>query len=268
MLKTRVQTLIFPSHTPFLEDHTLPLSHLDTDRNLHTTIRYLRAYTATKTTNDPFTVISSSLSQTLLHYYPLAGTLRHRNHPDHRLELLCSTNQDGVPLIHATVDITLESINYLDDPSSHFIEQLVPDPEPEEGLNHPCMLQLTVFKCGGYTLGAAIHHSLCDGMGGTLFFNTVAELARGGSRITVEPLWDRERLLGPRDVSRVDSTLIREFLSLDKEFLVYEEGVGVVRECFHVRDECLEEFKRSLFDQCGFKFTTFEALGAYIWRSK
>lgn len=131
------------------------------------------------------------------------------------------------------------------------------------------MLQVTVFKCGGFTLGAAIHHSLCDGMGGTLFFNAMAELARGKEHITVKPVWEREKLLGPRDVPRVDSALVREFLSLDKEFLVYEDGDGVVmRECFHVKDECLEEFKKSLFDQCGFKFTTFEALGAYIWRSK
>ncbi|XP_045804236.1 spermidine sinapoyl-CoA acyltransferase [Trifolium pratense] len=276
MMKNKEQTLIFPSYTPFSEDHTLPLSHLDTDRNLHLTIRYLRVYTSTTANNhhkDPFHVISTSLSQTLPHYYPLAGTLRHRQNSDNRLELFCTTNQ-SIPLIHTTVDITLESINYLDDnPSSHFIEQLVPDPEPEEGMKHPCMLQLTIFKCGGFTLGAAIHHSLCDGMGGTLFFNSVAELARGMTRITVEPVWDREKLLGPRDVPRVDSPLVREFLSLDKDFLVYKEdisgGVSVsVRECFHVRDECLEEFKRLLVDQSGVKFTTFEALGAYIWRSK
>jgi hypothetical protein len=30
---------------------------------------------------------------------------------------------------------------------------LVPDPQPEEGMKHPCMLQLTIFKCGGFTLG-------------------------------------------------------------------------------------------------------------------
>ena len=54
------------------------------------------------------------------------------------------------------------------------------------------MLQLTVFRCGGFTLGAEIHHSLCDGMGGTLFFNAVAESARGREHIMVEPAWERE----------------------------------------------------------------------------
>ena len=131
------------------------------------------------------------------------------------------------------------------------------------------MLQITVFRCGGFTLGAAMHHALCDGMGGSLFFNAVAELARGSTRITVDPLWDREVLLGPRDPPRVESPMIGEFLSLEKGLLPYQEDVGgVVRECFHVKDECLEGFKRSLFEQSGLNFTTFEALGAYIWRSK
>jgi hypothetical protein len=131
------------------------------------------------------------------------------------------------------------------------------------------MLQLTVFKCGGYTLGVATHHALCDGMGGGLFFNTAAELARGATRITVEPVWDRERLLGPRVPPRVDSPLIEEFLSLDKSVIPYDEDIGgVVRECFDVRDDCLDKFKKDLFQQSGLNFTTFEALGAYIWRSK
>jgi len=50
MLKIKEQTFVFPFNVPFLEDHALPLSPLDTDRNLNTTIRYLRIYTATTTT--------------------------------------------------------------------------------------------------------------------------------------------------------------------------------------------------------------------------
>ena len=45
----------------------------------------------------------------------------------------------------------------------------------------------------------------------------------------------REKLLGPRDVPRVDSDLVRKFL-------VYEDGGGVRREYFHVKDE------KSLFE--------------------
>jgi len=167
------------------------------------------------------------------------------------------------------VDYTLDSVNYIDDPESPFVELLVPDPDPDEAMTHPCRLQITLFKCGGFTLGAAIHHSLCDGLGATQFFNATAELARGATRISVEPIWERERLLGARDPTRIDSQLIQEFLDLDKGFLPYKQDIGpIVRASFHVRDECLVRFKSSLFEQSGVNFTTFEALGAYIWRSK
>ncbi|KAK7332010.1 hypothetical protein VNO80_28756 [Phaseolus coccineus] len=263
-------SVIMPSHPPFIEDHSLPLSHLDTDPNLHLTFRYLRAYTSTAapTTLDPFHVISSSLSHALTQFYPLAATLRPRPTAPHRLELWCAAGQ-GVPLVRASADCTLHSVNHLDDPASPLAEQLVPDPGPEEGLEHPCILQVTVFACGGFVLGAAIHHSLCDGMGGTLFFNAMAELARGATRMTVETVWERDRLLGPREPPRVDSALIDEFLRLEKGVLPYGEGVGgVARECFHVKDESLHMLKRSLSEQSGLNFTVFEALGAYIWRAK
>lgn len=257
--------LVSPTTKPFHEDHTLPLSHLDTDPNLHVTFRYLRTYlnTAAAADKDPFQVISAALSAALVHYYPLAATLR-QNH------LFCNIKNLSVPLIHATVDdTTLESLNYLDDnPDTHFLEQLVPDPDQEERLVNPCVLQVTVFRCGGFTLGAAIHHSLCDGLGATQFFNVMAELARGATRVSVEPVWDRTSLLGPRDPPRVVAP-IHEFLSLEKGFSSYSEETGpVLMECFNVSDECLEKFKAALFERCGLRFTTFEALGAFIWRAK
>lgn len=274
-VKVAKTTHVSPSTPPFHKDHVLSLSHLDTDPNLRLTFRYLRAYLNTPTTHpnppssdDPSHVISTALSAALVHYYPLAATLRRRP-GDHRLEVFCAAGQ-AVPLVHATVDCTLDSVNYLDDPDAHFVEQLVPDPSPVEGLVNPCVLQVTVFKCGGFTLGAALHHSLCDGLGGTQFFNAMAELARGASRVSVEPVWDRASLLGPRDPPKVEVP-IHEFLSLDKEFLTYSQAndLGqVVREWFHVRDECLDRIKTMLFERSGLRFTTFEALGAFIWRAK
>lgn len=270
-IKASERTLILPSRSPFVQDHTLSLSHIDNDRNLRLSFRYLRAYINTSTITscgDPFSVISSAFSAALVHYYPLAGTLRHRQDKDQRLELWCAAGQ-GVPLIRASVGVTLDSVNYLDDPESHFVEQLVPDPDLDEGMTHPCILQLTMFNCGGYTVGAAIHHALGDGLGLTQFFNVAAEFARGATRIKTEPVWDREKLLSPRNPPRIDSPVIREFLHLEKGFEPYKQDIGpVVRECFHVRDESLDRFKNSLLEQSGLNFTTFEALGAYIWRSK
>ncbi|KAJ0017689.1 hypothetical protein Pint_10458 [Pistacia integerrima] len=256
---------ILPSTPPFNDDHVLPLSHLDNDPNLRVTFRYLRVYDNKPIDPQPFHVIATALSSALLHYYPLAATLRHVG--NQRLSLFCQVGQ-GLPLVNATVDYTLESLNYLDDPDSDFVEQLVPDPDSEEVLLNPCILQVTVFKCGGFTLGAAIHHALCDGLGATQFFNAVAELARGAAQVSVQPGWDRARLLGPRDPPRVEGS-VTEFLRLEKGFKPYRQAVGpVVRECFNVTDECLDQLKRALLENCGLSFTTFEALGAFLWRAK
>ncbi|KDP21060.1 hypothetical protein JCGZ_21531 [Jatropha curcas] len=262
-------TPIRPSTPPFSQDHVLSLSHLDTDRNMNTTFRYLRVYVnnaAATNSNHPFNVISAALSSALVHYYPLAGTLRRRE-VDSRFEVFCSVDQ-GVPLINATVNCTLESLNYLDDSDSDFVESLVPDPTADDGLVNPCVLQITVFECGGYTLAAAIHHALCDGLGATQFFNVMAELARGADRISVEPVWDRTNLLRPRDPPRYEGA-VREFLGLEKGSEPYGHAVGkVVRECFNVKDEWLDRFKNMLLEKSGSNFTTFEALGAFLWRAK
>ncbi|CAI0445053.1 unnamed protein product [Linum tenue] len=271
---------IRPSQHPFSQDHSLPLSRLDTDPNLDVTIRYVRVYvnnTSTTTTKPttakthPFDVIADALSRALVHYYPLAAGLRSRNG---RLEVFCSRDQLGLPLTNATVSATLASVNYLDEPGSEFTDRLAPNPSPDERLVHPFMLQVTTFECGGFALGAAVNHALCDGMGATMFFNAAAELARGADKISVEPVWDREGVFRPRDPPRVEEW-VGEVLGR-KEGMVGPGGDGdgvaggkVVRSyCFDVRDEWVEGFKNALVQKCGSKFTTFEALGAFIWRAK
>ncbi|XP_024029261.1 3'-N-debenzoyl-2'-deoxytaxol N-benzoyltransferase-like [Morus notabilis] len=100
------------------------------------------------------------------------------------------------------------------------------------------------------------------------FFNLAAGLARGEvSGPPVQPVWDREKL-GPRDPPRVEPP-IGEFLRLDKGLSPYEQDIGpVVRASFDVSDACLDRFKKELLDRSGSSFTTFEALGAFMWRAK
>ncbi|KAJ0257970.1 hypothetical protein HA466_0087470 [Hirschfeldia incana] len=261
--------LVHPSRQPPFNDQTLPLSHLDNDNNLNVSFRYLRVYSSSSSVSgkSPSAVVSASLAAALVHYYPLAGSLRRRSESDNRFELYCSSGQ-SVPLVNASVNCTLESVGYLDGPDPGFLERLVPDPTREEGMLNPCILQVTTFRCGGWVLGASLHHAICDGLGSSLFFNAMAELARGAAQISIQPVWDRARLLGPRDNPWVGAP-VRAFLSLNKDFDPYGQDIGEVRrECFLVTDESLDRFKALLREKYGLNFTTFEALGAYIWRAK
>ncbi|XP_048490813.1 spermidine sinapoyl-CoA acyltransferase [Beta vulgaris subsp. vulgaris] len=257
-------TTIYPSNPPFNHPHTLSLSHLDTDLNLHVTFRYFRVY-ANLSNSNPFQLIKNALGTALGPYYPLTGTLRKLE--GCRFELHCTPGK-GVPIIRASVDYSLESLNYLDELDETFSERLVPNPGLVEAMDHPMILQITLFKCGGYVLGSAVHNMLCDGLGASEFFNGVAELARGVTRMEVEPVWERASLLGPREPVRVEFPF-EEFLRLDKEFSPYLQNVGpTVRVCFPMMEKWLDRFKEYLQERSGSRFTTFEALGAFIWRAR
>ncbi|KAL5998461.1 hypothetical protein ACLOJK_009401 [Asimina triloba] len=263
--------VVYPSRYPLIQNPdeglVLALSHLDNDRNLHVTVRTLRVYSNhSPPPADPVHLISQALSKALVHYYPLAGTLRPRS-SDNRLELFCAGGQ-GVTVIRATADRTLASLNYLDEPGSAHLERLVPDPHSGEELNHPFILQITVFACGGFSLGMCVHHSLCDGLGATQFLSAVAGFASGAAEPSEEPVWDRALLLRPRNPPRVEFPF-HEFLSLDKQSTPYSAPAHpITRECYDVRNACVERFKRRLMEESGLSFTTFEALGAFIWRAR
>ena len=259
-------TNISPNNPPFTQTHTLPLSHLDIDLNLHVTFRYFRVYAyPSNQIPDPFNLITSALRTALGPYYPLTGTIRPVGGGGY--ELLCTPNR-GIPVVKASMDFSLETLNYLDDPDESLSDQLVPNPDPNEAMEHPMILQITLFKCGGYVLGSAVHNMLCDGMGASEFFTWVAELTRGETRLMVEPVWNRDVLLGPREPTRVEFPF-GEFLSLDKEFSPYMQNVGpVVRVCFPMLEKWLDRFKEYLVERSGSKFTTFEALGAFIWQAR
>nr|GMD26106.1 spermidine coumaroyl-CoA acyltransferase [Ipomoea batatas] len=266
-MEVQIQEIVtvHPATPPFSDDHILPLSHLDTDRNLNVIFRYLRVYVNNESKDaDPFDVVVSSLSAALVRWYQFAGTLRRRA-GDNRLELHCLAG-GGVRVARAKVDCALSTVNYLDDPDENFVEKLVPGPTIDEAMAHPFTLQITRFACGGWVMGTAVHHAMCDGMGATLFFNAMAEVARG-EPFTVEPAWNRAGLLGPRNPPRIDFP-VDQFLSLDKDSVPYaHSGKPAAREFFEMKDEWLDRLKATLHQQSGSNYTTFEALGAFIWRA-
>ncbi|GAB4831374.1 hypothetical protein Ancab_005388 [Ancistrocladus abbreviatus] len=75
-----------------------------------------------------------------------------------------------------------------------------------------------------------VHHA-------TQFFNVMAELARGTSQTSVEPVWDRVMWLGHRKPPRVEVPL-EEVLLLDKVSSPYQHsGAPTGKLCFQVKDE-------------------------------
>ncbi|XP_061343363.1 hydroxycinnamoyl-CoA:piscidic acid hydroxycinnamoyltransferase-like [Gastrolobium bilobum] len=157
----------------------------------------LYVYTNNNTCNisddSPLRTIRTSLSKALTHYYPMAGRLCWIQ--GGRLQLLCNTK--GALFFEATCDDEVSLNDSGDFVPTHVVEQLVPKVDygvPIEDI--PLLLvQLTMFPCGGFTLGLALCRAVLDGASVGSFINSWAKLARKESLdSSLIPLLDRTLL--------------------------------------------------------------------------
>lgn len=134
--------------------------------------------------------LKTSLTTTLVHFYPLAGRLA--SITGGRLELNC--NADGIPFIEAYADVKLAD---LDDFFEYPIfDQLIPSVDYR---NTPLeevpllLLQVTRFLCGGWSLGFCISHVAVDGQSALHFLSEWARVCRG-QPLDSPPYLDRKVL--------------------------------------------------------------------------
>ncbi|KAA8549017.1 hypothetical protein F0562_000701 [Nyssa sinensis] len=141
-------------------------------------------------------VLRKALSKALVPYYPLAGRLKYSSQG--QLEIACSG--DGVWLVEASANCTLDAVNYFDDVMSIPHDMLLPHHPPEtEAIDPLVLIQVTQFACDGFVIGLVFCHSICDGLGAAQFLNAVGELARGLDlqHLSVSPVWFRDFLPAP-----------------------------------------------------------------------
>ncbi|KAF2609663.1 hypothetical protein F2Q70_00013672, partial [Brassica cretica] len=184
-------------HTPC---GNLSLSTLDNEPINEPMYAYIYVYEPNeKNQNDPVSLLRKALSDLLLYYYPVSGKLVRRK-SDGKFQLVCIG--EGVPFAVATADHDLCSLNYVenfaDEVAMQLVHELDVNFQSDNGC-HPLSLQVTKFSCGGFTIGIAVTHVLCDGYGVATIFNALTELARGKSELSVVPVWQRERLVGKLD---------------------------------------------------------------------
>ncbi|XP_071742076.1 spermidine hydroxycinnamoyl transferase-like [Rutidosis leptorrhynchoides] len=154
----------------------LSLSELDqTGMTTHVPIVYF--YTQPSVNwNNVIQKLKTSLTTTLVNFYPLAGRLVSIS--GGRLELIC--NGAGVQFTEANTDVRLADLdNFSDHP---IIDQLIPSfdyrrtPIEEMPL---LLLQVTRFVCGGWSLGFFISHIAVDGQSSLHFITEWTKVCRG-----------------------------------------------------------------------------------------
>lgn len=124
--------------------HVLDLSAIDRIPVLRCNARTLHVF---RHGPDAAQVVKEALSKALVPYYPIAGRLVESVHSE--LQIDCSA--EGVRFVEATVDCTLESVDYFEDVMSIPYDELLPcefqDPERREPL-----VQMQVRKLGSSLL--------------------------------------------------------------------------------------------------------------------
>ncbi|CAH8364339.1 unnamed protein product [Eruca vesicaria subsp. sativa] len=262
LLEKKPIEFVKPSkHTPC---GNLSLSTLDNEPINEPMYAYIYIYEANeKNQKDPVSLLRKALSDLLLYYYPISGKLMRRK-IDGKFQLVCIG--EGVPFAVATADRDLCSLNYVenfpDEVAMQLVHELDVNFQSDNGC-HPLSLQVTKFSCGGFTIGIAVTHVLCDGYGVATIFNALTELASGKSELSVVPVWQRERLVGKLDGEPAKAP------GADYEGLMatspYMPSGDMVTETVNIMAKNISRLKDTVVLKE--RFTTFEILCAYIWKS-
>lgn len=124
------------------------------------------SYSATKRLH----LLKTSLSETLVRYYPLAGRIGETD--------FIECNDEGAVFLEARTNSDLSEV--LNNPENEILGQLLPDDlQWSTNSNTPLVVQITFFGCGGMAIGLCVSHRIVDMSSMGRFLNNWASIARG-----------------------------------------------------------------------------------------
>ncbi|KAG2311022.1 hypothetical protein Bca4012_025487 [Brassica carinata] len=267
MVEKKLTEMVKPlKHIPL---HTLSLSTLDNDpynEVIYKACYVFKARNVVDDDNQPEYLLREALSVLLGYYYPLSGTLKRRE-TDRKIQLTCGSDEGGVAFTVATADAELPTLNYLENIDSDTALKFLPELQVDKDGYPPFALQVTNFECGGFILGMAMSHAMCDGFGEGHIMCALTELAGGKKKPTVTPVWERERLLG-RPEENDKAPFVPGGDTAASPYLPTDDWVV---EIINIRAEGIKRLKEATLKECDFSnetVTTFEVIGAYLWKSR
>ncbi|KAJ7971911.1 spermidine hydroxycinnamoyl transferase-like [Quillaja saponaria] len=255
--------------TPYEPTPNVKFSLSDCDQiKLPTHAPMLYVYKPNKkfSVGNPIETLTNSLSQALVHYYPIAGRLCLIE--GGRFEVHC--NSMGVQLLEAFCEADLDEFD---------------DFEPTKRIQHlflkinydcpiqeiPLMVvQLTSFLCGSHTLGVAISRAVVDGSSAMRFVNSWAKLAKGEKLdSSIIPVYDRALLKSSKQhttprFDHVEFNPPPSWISCSEtETKTEQTSVAVLK----ISKNQIEKLKKEANGVLGNKNSTFEVISGHLWRS-
>ncbi|BBN00293.1 shikimate O-hydroxycinnamoyltransferase [Marchantia polymorpha subsp. ruderalis] len=223
--------------------------------------------------------LRDSLAKLLVTYHLMAGRLS-MNEQEQRLEIDC--NRKGAQFTHYTSGVSLEELGDVTLPNAAF-RALVPTKfDATVVFDLPLLaIQVTTFKCGGYTVGVMMSHTLFDGPAAIEFFMNYAALARGEGLVCLPSLdrtplkardpprvtFDHPELIKMSDLEQSNPFSTAE--SASAEVVSLEAPIKHVTKVFPFTPEMIEILKKKALEGDVIKrVSTFEVLAAHIWQSR
>lgn len=246
-----------------------PLSDIDDHQALRFQIPTLHfyKYNPSEARSDPVKVIRDALAEALVFYYPFAGRLIER--PDKKLVVDC-TSESGVLFVEGDTDAKLDQVlNVMESGRSDlFVDELLHNVEGSDGIvNCPLLLiQVTRFRCGGFSFGVRLNHTMSDAPGITQFLSGLAELARG-ENLSVSPVWQRESFLTARQPPQITCQHV-EFEDTSPEAMMTDMEKNLIHRLFFFGPNDIETLRYHLPKQENKKYSTFNLLAACLWRCR
>ncbi|KAK2391414.1 omega-hydroxypalmitate O-feruloyl transferase [Trifolium repens] len=211
-------------------------------------------------------VIKDALSKILVPYHPMAGKLIISSEG----KLIVDNTGEGAVFVEAEADCGIDEIGDLTKPDPHRLGKLVYNtPGAKNILEMPLMtVQVTKFKCGGFTLGLNMIHCMKDGLCAMEFVNAWAETARGLD-LKIQPFLDRT-ILKSRNPPKIEFQHheFDQLEDLSNSEKIYE-GEKIIHKSFFFNPEKLDSLKKKATEDGVLKkCSTFEALSAFVWRAR
>ncbi|XP_072974119.1 benzyl alcohol O-benzoyltransferase-like [Typha angustifolia] len=244
-----------------------PLSEIDDQESLRfyrSGIHFYRS-NPSKVGEDPAQVIKAALAKGLVGYYPIAGRIR--EWPGRKLVVECTG--EGVVFVEADADVSLDDFGGAISPPIPCYEELLCEPETTSAVvvDRPLLyVQVTRLRCGGFTFGLQICHSIADAAGVVQLLKAIAELARGVDAPSVPaPVWARE-LLCARSPPRVthQHPEYEEVAGRGKD--VIRAGDALVRRGFFFGPKEMSVLRQRAAIRS--RVSRFELIAAFMWRCR
>ncbi|CAL9166400.1 unnamed protein product [Musa hybrid cultivar] len=225
-------------------------------------------------TSDVVERVKSSVSDVLLiPYYFMAGRLNF-NLESKRLELLC--NNAGALFVGATSRRRLEELGSLSAPNPSF-QHLILRTDGFNGLHETPIftVQVTVFRCGGFSIGIMTNHSVLDGKSAAEMFEKLAAICRGDGPKTLELHVDRSciraryppqrRFHHTEYTKRRDDTCFTSPEQPSPSTALLQVSKNHDYRVLSLAPDMIDGLKRKAMTEC---YSSFEAVVAHLWRAR